>query len=294
MNGARIEDAPIRIYDFDMVCGVVAGKTYPEEYEIPRNAGIKNQGNVAACVACACAEVGEAIFGREMSEAWAYGRLRANGDNFSGMYAARTLDMWKSVGFVPLSDFGVLKEMPEIRRLTEKFPDLDEVAKKYKIGGYASINYASAEKRDLAVKEALMRDDIGLVAVADDYFGTAHCIRLTGWNDKKKTYKFQNSWGAEYGDGGYDEIPKSDVNYIYAVFAKDFKLPFEDVAENRWSFKAIKNLYFAGLINGVTDTLFEPERSITREEVAVIVDRLLKAVDDKIENIYKQINYTAK
>ena len=294
MNGARIEDTPIRTYDFDVVCGVAEGKTYPEEYEISRTVGVKNQGNVAACVACACAEVGEAIFGREMSEAWAYGRLRAKGDNFAGMYTARTLDMWKSVGFVPLSDFGVLKEMPEIKKLTDEFPNLDEVAKKYKIGGYASINYASAEKRDQAVKEALMRDDIGLVAVANDYFGTAHCIRLTGWNDTKKTYKFQNSWGAEYGDGGYDEIPKSDVNYIYAVFAKDFKLPFDDVAESRWSFKAIKNLYFAGLINGVTDTLFEPERNITREEVAVIVDRLLKAVDDKIENIYKQINYTAK
>ena len=290
MNGARIEDTPIRIYDFEMVCGVAEGKEYPEEYEIPRNVGIKNQGNIAACVACTCAEVGEAIFGKEMSEAWAYGRLRANTDNFSGMYTARTLDMWKSVGIVPFSDFGILKEMPEIKKLTDKFSDLDEVAKKYKIGGYAAINYADKTKRDLAVKEALTRNDIGLVAVAGDYFGTAHCIRLTGWNDKKDTWKFQNSWGVDYGEGGFDEIPRYEVDYIYAVFPEEFKLPFADVPENKWSYKAIKNLYFAGLINGVTDTLFEPERNITREEVAAIIDRLLKAVDDKIENIYKQIN----
>jgi hypothetical protein len=278
------------MYDFDVVCGVSDGKTFPEEYEIPRTVGIKNQGNVGACVACTCTEIAEAIFGKEMSEAWAYGRLRDAKDNFSGMYTARTLDMWKSGGLVPLSDFGVLKEMPEIRKLTNEFPDLDEVAKKYQIGGYASINYASMEKREVAVKEALMRDDIGLVAVANDYFGTAHCIRLTGWNDKNNTYKFQNSWGIEYGDEGYAEIPRYHIDYIYAVFTKEFKLPFEDVPEDKWSYKAIKNLYFAGLINGVTDTLFEPERNITREEVAAIVDRLLKSIDDKIENIYKQLN----
>ena len=290
MNGARIEDTPIRIYDFEMVCGSSDGKAYPEEYEIPRNVGIKNQGNVAACVACTCAEIGEAIFGVEMSEAWAYGRLRANTDKFTGMYATRTLDMWKSVGFVPLADFGILKEMPEIKELTDKFSALDEVAKKYKIGGYAAINYALKDKRDAAVKEALTRNDIGLVAIAGDYFGTSHCIRLTGWNDKKDTWKFQNSWGEEYGEGGYDEIPRYEIDYIYAVFPEEFKLPFTDVPEDKWSFKAIKNLYFAGLINGVTDTLFEPERNITREEVAVIIDRLSKRLDDKIENIYKQIN----
>lgn len=290
-NGARIEDTPLRIYDFERVCGT-SQKSFPEEYEIPRNATIKNQGDVGACVACTCSEIAEAIFGKEMSEAWCYGKLRGEKDGFPGMYTTRTLDMWKSNGFVPLSDFGILKEMPEIKELVDKFPDLDEIAKRYKIGGYAAINYANESKRDLAVKEALTRNDIGLVAVSNSYFGTTHCIRLTGWNDKKNTYKFQNSWGVGYGDGGYSEIPKNKVDYIYAVFPEEFKLPFEDVPEDKWSYKAIKNLYFAGLINGVTDTLFEPERNITREETAVIIDRLLKTIDEKIENIYKQINAT--
>lgn len=288
--GARIEDTPIRIYDFDVVCGISESKEYPEEYEIPRNATIKNQGDVGACVACTCAEIAEAIFGKEMSEAWCYGKLRGEQDEFSGMYTARTLDMWKSKGFIPLSDFGILQEMPEIKKLVDKFPNLDEIAKKYKIGGYAAINYANESKRDLAVKEALTKNGIGLVAVSNSYFGETHCIRLTGWNDKKNTYKFQNSWGTEYGEGGYSEIPKKKVDYIYAIFPEEFELPFEDVSKDRWSYKAIKNIHFAGLINGVTDTLFEPERNITREETAVIIDRLLKTIDEKIENIYKQIN----
>lgn len=288
--GARIEDTPIRMYDFDVVCGVSENKEYPEEYEIPKNATVKNQGDVGACVACTCAEIAEAIFGKEMSEAWCYGKLRGEQDEFSGMYTTRTLDMWKSKGFIPLADFGILQEMPKIKELVDKFPDLDEIAKKYKIGGYAAINYAMGNKRDLAVKEALTKNGIGLVAVSNSYFGETHCIRLTGWNDKKDTYKFQNSWGTEYGEGGYSEIPKRKVDYIYAIFPNEFELPFEDVPKDKWSYKAIKNLYFAGLINGVTDTLFEPERNITREETAVIIDRLLKTIDEKIENIYKQLN----
>lgn len=288
--GARIEDTPVRVYDFDVVCGVSDNKEYPEEYEIPRNTTVKDQGNVGACVACTCAEIAEVIFGKEMSEAWVYGRLRGENDNSPGMFVVRTLDMWKSLGVVPLSDFGILAEMPEIKRLVDKFPNLDEIAKKYKIGGYAAINYAMETKRDLAIKEALTRNDIGLLAISNNYFGDPHCIRLTGWNNKTGSYKFQNSWGINYGDGGYDEIPKNKVNSIYAIFPEEFELPFTDVSKDRWSYKPIKNLYFAGLINGVTETLFEPGRNITREETAVIIDRLLKTIDEKIENIYKQLN----
>ena len=49
-------------------------------------------------------------------------------------------------------------------------------------------------------------------------------------------------------------------------------------------------MYLSGLINGVSETLFEPERPITREEVATIFDRLCKKIDEKFENVYKRLN----
>lgn len=290
-NGARIEDTPLRMYDFEIVCGS-SNEEYPEEYEIERKATIKDQGNIGACVACTLAEIGEYLYNKEMSEAWTYGALRSDADKNPGMYVTRALDLWKTIGQVPLSDFGVLEEMPEIRELTNKFPQLLETAKKYRIGGYATLNYATHDKKDKAVKQALMKDGVGLVGLSIDYFGESHCIMITGWNDKNNTYKIQNSWGTGWKNGGFGEIPKKEINYIYAVFNEELTLPFTDVPEDKWSYKAIKNLYFAGLINGVTDTLFEPERNITREETAVILDRLLKTIDEKIENIYKQINAT--
>lgn len=287
--GARNEEQPLRMYDFELVCGA-SDDEYPEEFEIERKATIKDQGNIGACVACTLAEVGQYLYEKEMSEAWAYGSFRSDSDKQPGLFTTRALDLWKTIGQVPLSDFGVLEEMPEIRELTNKFPQLLEIAKKYRIGGYASLNYANTEKKDKAIKQALMKDGIGLVAVSSDYFGESHCIMITGWNDKNNTYKIQNSWGADWEDNGFGEIPKKEINYVYAVFVEEFKLPFEDVPADRWSYKPIKNMYLSGLINGVSETLFEPERPITREEVATIFDRLCKKIDEKFENVYKRLN----
>lgn len=287
--GARNEEQPLRMYDFELVCGA-SDEEFPEEFEIERKANIKDQGNIGACVACTLAEVGQYLYEKEMSEAWAYGSFRNDSDKRPGLFTTRALDLWKTIGQVPLSDFGVLEEMPEIRELTNKFPQLLEIAKKYRIGGYASLNYANAEKKDKAIKQALMKDGIGLVAVSSDYFGESHCIMITGWNDKNNTYKIQNSWGADWEDNGFGEIPKKEFNYVYAVFVEEFKLPFEDVPADRWSYKPIKNMYLSGLINGVSETLFEPERPITREEVATIFDRLCKKIDEKFENVYKRLN----
>lgn len=287
--GAKNEDQPLRMYDFELVCGA-SDDEFPEEFEIERKATIKDQGNIGACVACTLAEIGQYLYEKEMSEAWAYGSFRSDADKNPGLFTTRALDLWKTIGQVPLSDFGVLEEMPEIRKLTNKFPQLLDIAKNYRIGGYASLNYANAEKKDKAIKQALMKDGIGLVAVSSDYFGESHCIMITGWNDKNDAYKIQNSWGTDWKDNGFGEIPKKEINYVYAVFVEEFKLPFKDVPTDRWSYKPIKNMYLSGLINGVSETLFEPERPITREEVATIFDRLCKKIDEKFENVYKRLN----
>lgn len=287
--GAKDEGVPLRMYDFEIVCG--ANDTeYPEEYEIERKATVKDQGDIGACVACTLAEVGEYLYNKEMSEAWTYGALRNDSDKNPGMYVSRALDLWKTIGQVPLSDFGVLEEMPEIRKLTNKFPHLLETARNYRIGGYASLNYANTEKKDKAIKQALMKDGVGLVAVSSDYFGESHCIMITGWNDKNNTYKIQNSWGTDWKNGGFGEIPKKEINYIYAVFNEELTLPFDDVTEDMWSYKPIKNLYLAGFINGVSDSKFEPGRQITREEVAAINDRIVRRIEEKFENVYKRLN----
>ncbi len=50
---------------------------------------------------------------------------------------------------------------------------------------------------------------------------------------------------------------------------------FKDVHDNRWSAKAIQTVSEAGIFSGYPDGTFKPGKQITREEVAVIIAKML-------------------
>ena len=108
---------------------------------------------------------------------------------------------------------------------------------------------------------------------------------LTGWNDNKNKYKFKNSWGANYGDNGFSEIDKNKITEVYMPIFEPVKLPFADVKENDWFYKSVKNMVFSGMMNGVSDTRFEPNSVLTRAQAAVMFDRLIKYVDDRFDTL---------
>ena len=49
---------------------------------------------------------------------------------------------------------------------------------------------------------------------------------------------------------------------------------FIDVPETHWAYKAIMELAEMGLINGYEDGSFQPNKPVTRAEVATIIARL--------------------
>ena len=284
----------IRDYDYETVCGAV-GSSYPEEYEIPReNTGtLKNQYEVGACVAEVISQISEHWYSNqlneqiEMSEGFVYGALRNEDSNGYGMIVSKALDLWKSIGTLPKKYFDVLVEMPEMKETIKKFPEFYDIASKYKLSGYVSLNYNNT-KRDAAIKDALTKYQYGLVAVSDKGFpGGGHCIMLTGWNDKKDTYKFKNSWGETYGDKGFAEISKSKIDRVYLPLFDDIVLPFEDVKESDWFYDDVKAMYFSGLIKGATETTFEPNRPLTRAEACALFNRTNKETDKRFDIMNK-------
>lgn len=46
-----------------------------------------------------------------------------------------------------------------------------------------------------------------------------HCILMVGYDDKKQVFEIRNSWGADFGDGGYFYMPYS---YITPLLTDDF------------------------------------------------------------------------
>ena len=295
MNGVIKEYfEPIKNYDYETVCGSSqAAKEYPKVFEIDRElATLKSQGAIGACVAETIAQIAEAYYGKEMSEGYVYGKYREKDITKPGLLVSQALEFWRKIGTVPKQYFDKLTEMPDIRKLVADIPDLDALAKQYPISGYASLNYADRTKRDLLIKEALTTtaNGYGLLAVSDSYFGESHCIWLTGWNDNTSSYKIKNSWGKTWGDNGFGEVPKSEINSVYVIFFDGIKLPFTDVSENDWYFKPIKNMYLAGLMKGTSETTFEPDKPITRAEAATLVSNVLSLIDDRFNILNKVMN----
>ncbi|QZY55704.1 S-layer homology domain-containing protein [Crassaminicella profunda] len=67
------------------------------------------------------------------------------------------------------------------------------------------------------------------------------------------------------------------------------EIPFRDVDKEKWYYDAVSIAYKNGLINGRTDTVFDPEGNITRQEMAVIISKVLEKKDYEKANI-KSLN----
>lgn len=305
--GVMPEIEPMRMYDYEMACGgKKVEKTYPEEFMIEKKylGVLKDQGSVGACVACvmsSLAEVFELIeqtkgenlsdeeFEKllgvyEFSEGWAYAALREPNNTEYGMYPTTAMNNWSKKGMVLKKSFNYLEEVPDILEVVKKFPELDKEAEPYKIQSYVTLGYALKEKRDLAIKEFLTTHGYGILAVSDRYFKESHCIMIVGWNDKTDCYKIKNSWGTYWGDEyGVKEIPKSAINRAYGILDTEIAPPFKDVTKNDWFYKAVKNMFFAGLMQGITDTEFAPLQDATRGEMATIIERIVKLTFERIE-----------
>lgn len=288
MNGVKLDAKDLRMYDYEKVVGAV-GTEFPTKFSLKDKVTVKNQYDIGACLACTLASVAEYIWGKEMSEGFNYSMFRDEKDKTPGLQLRKALDYAVKLGFVPYDDFGVLQEMPEIREITKKFPELLEIGQKYKISGYAEITTLRT-KRDNAIKDALTKGNIGLVAVADKFFGECHAIMITGWDDEQNTYEFQNSWGKGFGVNGIAYIPKDEIDDVCAILVEPIKLPFVDVPEDAWYHKHVKNMYLSGLVNGTSDKTFEPDRPITRAEICAILDRLCKAEEENNARIFKVLN----
>ena len=72
-------------------------------------------------------------------------------------------------------------------------------------------------------------------------------------------------------DGMKFTMPESSV-MVTAVFGQG-ALPFVDVSVNAWYYETVKAAYEAGLMNGVTDTEFAPNATLTRAMIWTIIAR---------------------
>ena len=266
-------------YDYEVVCGGITSHDYPSKYQLPadRTGTQKDQGHIGACVAMTISSIAEAYWSGELgensehSEGFVYGSFRYDNSTSWGLIISVAMEKWKEIGTIPKDKFDILMEMPEMKKLVKTYPELVEIAKKYKLSSYSRLRNNSTSSRDEQVKDALLKYQYGLVGSTGQ-----HCMQLVGWDDEKDNYIFKDSYGSDSGDNGYVRVKKNSVDQIWLPIFNPITIPFEHISPDDWYYKTIKNMYFSGLATGTSPTTFEPNKPMTRAEGFTLAERIIK------------------
>lgn len=285
MDAVKKDTQSIRLYSYDKIFNNIQ-TAFDKKFELPKLTTY-DQKETMMCVGYSLAIAGEIMFGKQMSPGWSYGKFRSH--KLQGLYIEEALKYACEIGMLPLSEFGIFKEVPEIIELVNAHPELLEISKKYRPSGYCNLNYADKSKRDICVKDAISRyeEKVAVIATSNRYFNGNHAIVIIGWNDETNKWIYQNSYGIDFEDEGRGEIPRDKIDNIYAVFLEPIKLPFDDVPENDYGFKSIKNMFFSDIVKGVSETKFNPDGFVTRRDMCIIMDRALSKIEKVIANNHR-------
>ena len=94
------------------------------------------------------------------------------------------------------------------------------------------------------------------------------------------------------GDGNFapnDTITRAEFVKVAVLSSggtdPDAKAYFSDVPENHWGYSYIASAYEMGIINGISDGIFGEAMPITRQDMAVILDRIMEKQGIKENNV---------
>ena len=106
-------------------------------------------------------------------------------------------------------------------------------------------------------------------------------------------WKANSTGGGGGGGGGGGRGSSLPIPSVVPVTPSDNKPDenntnqFKDT-ENHWAKDSIQKLYEQGIVNGISEDEFEPDRTVTRAEFATMISKLLK-LDESAENIFDDV-----
>lgn len=252
-------------------------RTLPDKYIIPEDRIPRPwaQSLYDCCVAASITKVLEVInyvkTGKYtmLSKGYMYGRNNSPDKNKGGMFYEYTIPKLLERGTVPESMCSIMDEMPDIVRKLEALPnikELDKEAEKYKIVGYTKI--IGDSEFDNNIKQCLYEHQMPLVG---EMVGKSHCAVIIGWDGDKFLY---------HDHRGTNDIYRGRFNMaFYLDGGVENMLKFNDVKENDWYYEYVMRVCRLGLMNGVSDNAFAPDKPLTRAEFATVIYRLLDELD---------------
>ncbi|MCR4720067.1 MAG: S-layer homology domain-containing protein [Firmicutes bacterium] len=309
-GGCLYKPESVKDYEFS---AFLSGKSqsevdFPDAYYTLWTPEVKNQQVKETCVAHALASASEILEryynggkNQKYSTAFIYANRHEGQYDGEGMYISQALANLKEDG-VPKEETGYTFNLdyPDAKAfLSQNGKALYDEAAKHKIAGYARV------RSEYEIKDALCNqktpvivgmtiyesfydvDATGIVSIPNNneksYGG--HCMLITGYTkmDGVDYWIVLNSWGEYFGDRGFCYVPMSADNLFYekwAIVPKKFAgREFSDVENIRWSKAYIDKAVKRGLIEGFPDGTFKPDGPLTREQLCVVLSKLLNKLE---------------
>ena len=288
-NGARKAVGSARAYYYNTICNV-KDEELPKEYMVKNLPSVLDQGSVNSCVAHGVAgalsanhlkHTGELL---DLSVLLIYGLWRGDLTGM-GMFVESTLENGREIGTSPREYAPENLEVPDAIKKAKEYAEEYPNAMAFKVGSFYKMRENSNFASD--IKKALYQYDLPIVTVKNAS-SSRHCELIVGWDEDN--FILQNSYGEEWGNKGFHKVPLTTktLDDTYLVLADKVELPFSDT-EGHWAEKYIRNLYFAGIMEGYPDRTFKPDAPVTRAELAKVVDEVMKTVDEKNKKLEERI-----
>ena len=77
----------------------------------------------------------------------------------------------------------------------------------------------------------------------------------------------------------------------FDLYKEDANCSFTDVSEDRWSYKYVASAVESGICNGISENLFGNNNSLTREDAAVLLYRLIGITEMQFEEVGEAANF---
>lgn len=289
MDGARKAVGSARAYYYNTICNV-KDEELPKEYMVKNLPSVLDQGSINSCVAHGVAgalsanhlkHTGELI---DLSVLLIYGLWRGDLTGM-GMFVESTLENGREIGtsqreYAP-ENLEVPDAISKAKEYAEEYPN----SMAFKVGSFYKMRENSNFASD--IKKALYQYDLPIVTVKNAS-SSRHCELIVGWDEDN--FILQNSYGEEWGNKGFHKVPLAtkSLDDTYLVLADKVELPFSDTS-GHWAEKYIRNVYFAGIMEGYPDGTFAPDKAVTRAELAKVIDEVMKALDDKLKKLEEKI-----
>jgi len=163
-------------------------------------------------------------------------------------------------------------------------------------GGFATLGNGSLSGIELKMKQALYAGTPiitsiriyentskgirnGTLPSPEGKLVTGHAVTIIGYS--KEGWLILNSYGAKWGaykNGTFWVLPFTNTKLLESLFIlypNKTNMIFDDIYDSSPNAKEIKQMKDLGIMKGTLENRFEPDRPMTRREMAIVMSRML-------------------